>query len=347
MSESKYYAIYCRVSSEEQANRKEGSLVSQQERTLQYLKFKFGENVPHKVYIDEAKTGRNTERTQYQAMIQDIKASKIMGIVATELTRLSRSMKDLLELVEICKKNNVIFISLKENFDTSSAIGILLFQFFAALAQYESALIAERVHNNAISRKRRGLFVGRSLPFGYCRIPQKPGYLAIDENNASIVRLIYDQFLEQGSYSLLAKWLNKNNILHNGHPWRKTSVLRILTNPHYISQICFEGKIIPAVWDPLIPLEKWNAVQAYLRENHHKRKHSQHVFTVANIAYCSHCNCSLIATSGTSKHKKLYYYYRHSGPRLKTCPFLGTQKFAFLFTYNKFFRKSQAQNLSE
>src|SRR3989339_904166 len=114
-------AFYIRVSTEEQAKNLEGSIKNQKERLLQTVKLKnmdsdFGEVVG--IYIDRDKSGKDTNRPELQKMLMDIQAGRVNLVMASELSRISRSIKDFSEIWEMMKQNKCDFLSLRENFDT-------------------------------------------------------------------------------------------------------------------------------------------------------------------------------------------------------------------------------------
>lgn len=321
--EGKFYALYVRVSTEEQASSREGSLVSQTQRLKEYLQFQKKDN--YIVYQDEG-SGKNTNRPEYQRLIADIKAGNVQAVVCTEISRISRSVIDFHQFLKLLKQYGVGFISLREQFDTATAQGDFLAGLFILLAQYEREQISERTSANLRARTRRGLFNGGYL-YGYRPRPGQKGYLDIDERQASIVRNIYEQYLELGSYSSVVDWLNMRGYQpRSGEKWCKNSVLTILRNPSYISKKKVGGELLPMVWDPIIDEKIWYRVQDLLDRSHETRRkcpqeNEGHIFLFRGILYCAHCKKFLDVGSGTSQRGKTYFYYRHPArSRKPTCP---------------------------
>ncbi len=265
--------LYIRVSTEEQAENPEGSIKNQEERLIQTIKFKnmegnFGEVV--QVYIDRAKSGKDTNRPELQKMLIAIKTKKINLIMVSELSRISRNMKDFSEIWDMMKKMDCGFYSLRENFDTTTAAGEMVLYTLANLAQFERRQVSERVTANLNARAARGLYNGGSVPVGYQLIPDKPGFLEVDEKNAALIRTIFEAFIANGTLSSTARWLNSKNfklpkkIQGGGRHMRSDAftvdnVHHILRNKFYLGiRDCKQGKEVKevqAVWPAIIDSE--------------------------------------------------------------------------------------------
>jgi len=206
-------AAYIRVSTEEQAENPEGSIKNQEERIRQAVQFKnldgpFGE-IAH-VFVDRAKSGKDTNRPALQGLLAAISRKEVSLVLVTELSRLSRSIKDFASIWELMQKHGCSFMSLRENFDTTTAAGEMVLYSLANIAQFERKQVSERVSANFRARAERGLYNGGVLPIGYKLIPSQPGFLAVDEPQAELVKQCFRTFLDQGSLSQAAKWLNAN-----------------------------------------------------------------------------------------------------------------------------------------
>lgn len=138
-------------------------------------------------------------------MFKAIENKEIDMVMVTEYSRLSRNMKDFAGMWELFKNFNCGLISLREQFDTSSAAGEMMLYNMANLAQFERRLTSERVISSRLDRTSRGLFNGGVIPLGYKRIEGKPGYLEINEEEAKVVRELFRAFLREGTISKAAK----------------------------------------------------------------------------------------------------------------------------------------------
>ena len=144
--------IYLRVSTEEQARIVDGSLVSQRQRLEEYVegqnRRQAGWGMIIDAYCDEAKSGKDMNRPQFQRMLSDIRSGRINLVLATELSRLSRSIKDFCGLWDLFKQHNSRFVTLREQFDTTTAAGEMMVFNLINFAQYERKQTAERISAN-------------------------------------------------------------------------------------------------------------------------------------------------------------------------------------------------------
>ena len=261
---------YIRVSTEEQAQSIEDSLKNQEERLKAHVKLKnmgghFGDIKA--IYIDRAKSGKDTNRPELQRLLQAIRRKEVDLVLVTELSRISRSMKDFAEMWELMQKFGCGFQSLRENFDTTTAAGEMVLFSVANIAQFERRQISERVSLNMQARAKRGLYNGGCLPFGYQLIKNKPGYLDINHKQAKIVKKAFEIFIKEESLMKTARWLNdhgyklERRMSGGGGEWRldffTCSNLRyILVNRAYIGVKIFyengEEQETKAVWEPIV-----------------------------------------------------------------------------------------------
>ena len=179
--------LYLRVSTEEQARIQDGSLVSQRRRLEEYVegqnRREAGWGAIVDVYSDEGKSAKDMNRPQFQRLIQDIKTGRISLVLTTELSRLSRSIKDFCEVWDFFKKSNASFITLRENFDTTAAGEMMVFNMIN-FAQFERKQTAERISANWQSRAKRGLWNGGTIPLGFDRNPKNAGELIPNHEEA-------------------------------------------------------------------------------------------------------------------------------------------------------------------
>ena len=337
MEENKSYALYVRVSTEEQALCREGSIRSQLQRLEEYFQTK-GSSPAYTVYQEEGRSAKDTNRPEFQRLVQDVELGKIKTIACTELSRISRSTIDFLQFIEFCNEHDVAFISLKEQFDSTTALGKVMMTICIALAQFEREQISERTSANMQARARRGLYNGGYI-YGYRRNPERKGYLYPDEHEALVINLMYDKYLETGSYCQVVEWLNQNGYrtreytsekskkFHPAGPWSKTTVLQILQNITYLGQRKIGDEVIDAVWDGIVEPEKWDKVQKLLKRNKDMKRNSnvpnkQHTYLLTGLVHCMHCGTVLENGSGTGNGGKcLYFYYRHPARTKKgDCP---------------------------
>ena len=273
---------YVRISSESQ---KDNTSVAEQKKriyaycTSQDWKLKG-------IYVDEAKSGSKTdERIEYAKMLafaQDT-SNEIDAIVVFKSDRIHRHLKNLLIMIEDdLQPYDIAFISVSENFDTSTPQGMLTLQMLGSFAEFERNLINERTRSGRVVTAKAGKYAGGQVPYGYELVD---GNFVINELKARIVREMFQIYSEGKSYGFIAKYINsliKQSGDDPGSPeanknWSRTSICYILSNASYTGLLSYDGKKeknkiqVKASFPPIISKQLFNKVQA-IREQ--KRKTS-------------------------------------------------------------------------
>lgn len=331
---TKHYRIcgYVRVSTEEQAESPEGSIKNQEERIRQAVRHKLETGASVElidVYVDAGLSAKDMKRPALQKMLNSIKKKEINLVIVTELSRLSRNTKDFCEMWEFFVEHGCEFQSMREQFDTTTAAGVLMLKSLANFAEFERNQTAERISASFKVRAERGLWNGGPVPLGYRPTSDKSGRLVIHEEEAKIIRMAFQAFLENESLSTTSKWLNDNNYklskkMVNGGSHRVGHFLidtlhHILTNKSYIGVRVFntkEGKKeSKALWDAIVDEETFLRVQAKLAKNGivKKKPHSgkRYPYTLTGIIFCGVCGDRLCGKSAHGKRKK-YPFYEHA-----------------------------------
>lgn len=284
-------AIYRRVSTDMQVE--EGvSLDTQLERLES---FALSQNwTVVKDYCDEGYSAKNTNRPHFQQMMNDLKNGMFDVILVYRLDRFTRSVSDLSNLLQVLDKYNVKFKSSTETFDTTSATGRMFITLVATLAQWERETISERVYDNMKSRAEKGVHQGKS-PYGYDK--DEKGNLIVNEEEAEIVKYVFQSYLSRGMTSIV-KDLNRKGIRTKlGNPQNYESVKYILHNHIYIGKIKWDeviSDIAQENFEPLIPLELWNNVQKTIATRKHKPVRTQRYFAFSGVVKCGRCGSYLM-----------------------------------------------------
>jgi site-specific DNA recombinase len=160
-------------------------------------------------YDDGGYSGGSTDRPDLQKLLDDVRARKIDVIVVYKVDRLTRSLADFAKLVELFDAHGVSFVSVTQQFNTTTSMGRLTLNVLLSFAQFEREVTSERIRDKIAASKRKGLWVGGTLPFGY---EMKDGKVAIVEEEAVLVRLIFRRYLELGSVNELLRDLKERNI---------------------------------------------------------------------------------------------------------------------------------------
>src|SRR3989338_7784663 len=209
-----YCAIYTRKSTSEGLDQDFTSLDNQRESAENYVNSQKSEGwiiLPEK-YDDGGYTGANTERPALQKLIADIKEGKINCVVVYKVDRLSRSLLDFVQLLELFEKHNVVFISVTQAFNTNSSMGRLTLNILLSFAQFEREIISERVKDKMGAARKKGKWLGGRPILGY-ELDKVNRKLIINAKGAKIVREVFDLYLKEKSYLLVAKILNEKAYL--------------------------------------------------------------------------------------------------------------------------------------
>lgn len=328
----KRVGIYIRVSTEEQARIQDGSLVSQKNRLLEYIEFQnkreanWGTLVD--IYCDEGKSAKNMKgRPEFLRMLADVKTGRVDLIIATELSRLNRNIKDFCEVWDLLKDHKASFVTLRENFDTTTASGEMMVFNLINYAQYERKQTSERISANWHSRSKRGLWNGGTIPLGYDRNPKNKAELAVNADEAKSVRKIFETFLEQETVRKTQeaitdlviynkKFTNKHGIEKGGKAFSVDTLQSLLTNKAYIGikELWHkDGSLeeIKAVWPAIIDKDIFHKVQERLAKNKNRYKPESwkvYPFPLTELVQCGECGKSLGGKSGTGRKEKHHYY---------------------------------------
>ena len=217
--ERKIAGIYIRVSTEDQV--REGfSLVEQKEKLLQLCKFK--EYEVFKVYEDAGISAKDMKnRPAFQEMLADMKNGKINYIVAYKLDRVTRSVRDLEELIAQLELHNTYFVCDKDDVNTSSANGRFFVRMLTVLSQLEIEIVSERTKFGLNGAIKSGHLPG-IIPLGYKKDSNKK--TVIDETTKDIIIRIFNMYLEGKSYQQISNTLNEEKVLYPKH-WRDTTIM--------------------------------------------------------------------------------------------------------------------------
>lgn len=308
---NKKVALYIRVSTQEQAE--EGySIAEQTERLKKYCEAMGW--IAAGTYIDPGFSGANIDRPALNKMITDIETNAVDMVLVYKLDRLSRSQKDTLYLIEdVFLKNHVEFVSMCENFDTSSPFGRAMIGILSVFAQLEREQIKERMAMGHIGRAKEGYWRGGSgSPIGYDYID---GELKVNEYEALQIREVFDLFLKGNTLHGICR-IMKSKYTNSYSSWSHSSIVgKILKNTTYIGKIRYKGVEYDGVHEPIIDNDTFNAVQLRYKEYEKtlgKSQKSAYVgkHLLSGIMYCGNCGARYFTYMCKSKKHGDYYYYK-------------------------------------
>jgi site-specific DNA recombinase len=327
-SNERKVAYYIRCSTEEQAENPDGTIKNQEDRLSLALKVRqdsggFSGKFTG-AYCDAGRSGKDMNRPELKRLLTDIERGEITLVMVTELSRLSRSIKDFSEIWEFMQSHGCAFLSLRENFDTSNAAGEMMLYSLANFAQFERRQTSERVAANFEARAKRGLWNGGVLPLGYEPDPDQRGSLRIVEDEAKTVRAAFQALLTYGSVSQAAKYLNANGYRY-GMPMRGgggvrldhfifDNLYRLLSNPAYAGIRRFKTKTGwqegDAIWKPIIDGKIFAEAQKMLLAGRKQKtgRESRYPYLLSTRLYCEECGSILVGKSAHGRNGKVGYY---------------------------------------
>ena len=311
-------ALYLRVSTDQQALDGE-SLEEQEERLRAFCKTRNWKIA--KVYREEGRSGKDTNRPQFQEMLQDIREGKIDTVVVKKIDRLSRSILDFEKTYNFFVEHNVDLVSLQENFDTTSAIGRAVIRIVLIFAQLEREQTSERTIDVLEYRAKQGLWNGGYPPLGY-DIDDEKG-LVVNKKEAAIVRMIFEKYLELASYKKVANYLNKLGLRtkvfisrrgkkQGGKLYSNTTIARILKDPLYIGKLKYKDKLYQGVHQPIIDEDLFNKAQEIIELNRVStssiKRRPKYDFLLEGLVRCGVCKSIMSPRWATSKGTRYFYY---------------------------------------
>ncbi|MCP3660753.1 MAG: recombinase family protein, partial [Bacteroidetes bacterium] len=311
-------AIYCRVSTEMQANKEYSSCQSQKEKISSYIKAHDDMKV-YEVYEDAGFTGANINRPALQKLLYDVQCRKIDTIVVYKIDRFSRSPRDFYQMIEVFDKYDVGFVSITEHFDTSTPAGRLLRNIMLTFAQFERELIGERTRDKLLQRAEKGMWNGGGVPYGYKRVDKK---IEINNDEAKVVKMIYEHYLENASAISIYKMLkekrikrihkNKEGIILKEDFISISCITEMLRRITYTGKVKHVGKIYDGLHKAIITPEMFDRVQLLHKDKIRKFKLYKKLL-FAGLVQCGECGTRL-TPSFSNKYVngkfKRYFYYR-------------------------------------
>jgi site-specific DNA recombinase len=319
-------AIYTRVSTEQELDQEFNSLDAQYDAASAYIKSQAhaGWALIRSRYDDGGYSGGSTDRPDLQRLLDDIRARKIDVIVVYKVDRLTRSLADFAKLVELFDAQGVSFVSVTQQFNTTTSMGRLTLNVLLSFAQFEREVTSERIRDKIAASKRKGLWVGGPLPLGY---EMKDGKVAVVEDEAERVRLIYRRYLELSGVNALVRDLKDKDIrtkirlrasgaTRGGIIFQRGSLFYLLRNRFYIGEVKYKGEVLPGEQPAIMDRQLFDAVQKKLTDQWSHRNHakSKSNYLLTGLLY-DDAGHRMIPTHATKAGIRYRYYV--SLPHLK------------------------------
>lgn len=319
-------AVYLRVSTEDQA--KEGfSIAAQKEKLTKYVEVNDWELYDY--FIDDGISGKNIkDRPELTRLIELVKKKEINNVLVYKLDRLTRSVKDLINLIELFEQYNCSFSSVTEKLDTSNAVGRMFIKIIGIFAEFERENLAERVSFGYEEKTRQGNYTNTNGIYGYDYIVGK-GDLVINEEEAELVKQIYEDYLSGKAMISIAKDYNLRHVpTKRGGDWSQSTIQSILTNETYLGKVRYgvnkkiknKAFIVQSNHEPIIDEYTFNKVQNFIKKRKHfnvKKFPSENAY-FSLVLKCSHCGARFHAKQ-QSHNGKLYITYYCNNKQTARC----------------------------
>ncbi len=316
-------AIYTRKSTEEGLEMEFNSLDAQRESGEAYIASQKQEGwiAVNDHYDDGGFTGANTDRPALKRLLRDVQAGMVDIVVVYKVDRLSRSLADFARMVEVFDQHNVAFVSVTQQFNSTTPMGRLTLNILFSFAQFEREVIGERIRDKIAASKKKGMWMGGVPPLGYECADRK---LVINESDAAQVRHIFNRFIELGSITELVielqeqgyhtkSYTSKAGRLSRGNIMDKGYLYKMLQNRAYIGEIVHKDKCYPGLHSAIIDQETWDKAHAVFKESPFMRAGKNRTKTPAllqGIVFCGSCGFAMVPVHTRKASGKLYRYYK-------------------------------------
>ena len=277
-------ALYTRKSTEEGLEQAFNSLDAQREACAAYVKSQASEGwraVPTR-FDDGGFSGASMERPALKRLLCDIEAGKVDVVVVYKIDRLTRSLPDFARMIEIFDRRRVSFVSVTQAFNTTTSMGRLTLHVLLSFAQFEREVTGERIRDKIAASKAKGMWMGGTVPLGYDPPANGARALAVNQEEAEIVRTIFGAYVDLGSVHALQRWLEDRGIrskrrvtragrLSGGGPFSRGALFHLLRNRVYRGMIVHKGRVHPGRHQAIIDADLFEAVQARIDANTRRR----------------------------------------------------------------------------
>jgi len=315
-------AVYTRKSSEEGLDQEYNSIDAQRDAGHAYIASQRAEGwIPvSDDYDDGGFSGGSMDRPALQRLMQDIEAGLIDIVVVYKIDRLTRSLADFSKMVEVFERRGVSFVSVTQQFNTTTSMGRLMLNVLLSFAQFEREVTGERIRDKIAASKRKGMWMGGMPPLGYDVENRR---LVPNPQEAKLVQQIFQRFVELGSSTKLVRelkldgatskaWTTQDGNVRTGKAINKSLIYKMLVNRTYLGEIGHKSVWYPGQHPALIDQKTWDEVQAILATNSRVRANNtraQTPFLLKGLVFG--VDGRALAPWHTTKRKtgRVYRYY--------------------------------------
>ena len=333
-TEQKRFVIYTRCSTDEQAQGDFTTLDAQAfhcKNMLDAFGYELADIGKKGIIADDGYSGKDLNRPGIQTILKDIQNKKSFdGVVFFRLDRLTRNPRDLYALIDLFRANDIGFVSVRENLDSSTAIGRVVIGILGLLSAFERELTGERVKASCIARVKQGRWVGGRLPYGYKLendgAPLPNGHqkhkILVDEKVAPDLISAWELAADNKSLTEIGLELQKRGIPSaTGKNWRRQTLSMIIKNPFYKGYMHYSGELHKGTHDPIVDEKLWERANMFLtgKMPGHKfiKKIRNFEYMLAGMVKCGLCGSHMVASHAGGRNNKKFFYYECSRARQK------------------------------
>ena len=320
LTPKKRCAIYTRKSTDEGLDQEYNSLEAQRDSALAFISSQRHEGwvAIEDGYDDGGFSGGNTNRPALKRLLADVEDGRIDVVVVYKIDRLSRSLSDFAKIVDLFDEHGVTFVSVTQQFNTTTSMGRLTLNILLSFAQFEREVTGERIRDKISASKAKGMWMGGTPPLGYDVRDRK---LVVNEQEAALVRDIFARYAETGSAAQLVRelqieghttkvWVAQNGRRHEGKIIDQQCIFTMLRNRLYLGEITHKGQSFPGQHEPIVSTELWAAVHAFVdgRKQGPRTRYKKEPALLTGLLYAPDGQ-RMLPTYTQKKNGKRYRYY--------------------------------------
>jgi len=313
-------AIYTRKSTDEGLDQEYNSLEAQRDSGLAFIASQRQEGwiAIDDGYDDGGFSGGNTNRPALKRLLADVEDGKVDVIVVYKIDRLSRSLSDFAQIVDLFDAHGVTFVSVTQQFNTTTSMGRLMLNVLLSFAQFEREVTGERIRDKIAASKAKGMWMGGVPPLGY---DVKDRKLVINEPEAELVRDIFSRYAEHGSAARLVReleieghttksWQTQSGSYHHGRTIDQQFLFVLLRNRLYLGEITHKGQVFAGQHQGIVNQQLWDAAHVIIAERKRgtRDRHNESPALLAGLLYAPDGQ-RMLPTYTQKKNGKRYHYY--------------------------------------
>lgn len=320
LTPKKRCAIYTRKSTDEGLDQEYNSLEAQRDSALAFISSQRHEGwiAIDDGYDDGGFSGGNTNRPSLKRLLADVEDGRIDVVVVYKIDRLSRSLSDFAKIVDLFDERGVTFVSVTQQFNTTTSMGRLTLNILLSFAQFEREVTGERIRDKIAASKAKGMWMGGTPPLGY---DVKDRKLIVNEAEAALVRDIFVRYAETGSAAQLVRelqieghttkvWVAQNGRRHEGKVIDQQCLFTMLRNRLYLGEMTHKSQTFPGQHEPIVTTELWAAVHAFVdgRKQGPRTRYKKEPALLTGLLYAPDGQ-RMLPTYTQKKNGKRYRYY--------------------------------------